>query len=129
MSGRKLRNLVLLVLVAGVVYWVYKDRPTVSGLVDSITDPLLGSRAAVKSSERNRVVGDATTTLSEQNETQVGSLREGMTKREVIELLGPPQSETEEVVEGVKRQRLTYTDARRILAFQDGQLVSITVIR
>ena len=129
MSGRKLRNLMLLVLAAGVVYWIYKDRPTVSGFVDSITDPLLGSRAAVKSSERNRVVGDASTALSEQNETTVGSLREGMTKRDVIDLLGPPQSEDEVVVEGVKRQRLTYTDARRILTFQDGQLVSITVIR
>ena len=131
MSGRKLRNLILLVLVAGVVYWIYKDRPTVSGLVDSITDPLLGSRAAVKSSERNRVVGDASTALSEQNasESPVGSLKEGMTKRDVIDLLGPPQSEEDVVVEGVKRQRLTYTDARRILTFQDGQLVSITVIR
>ena len=129
MSGRKLRNLVLVLLVAGVAYWIYKDRPTVSGLVDSITDPLLGSRAAVKSSERNRVVGDASTALSEQNEIPVGSLREGMTRREVIDLLGRPQSEDEEVVDGVRRVRLTYTLARRILTFQDGQLVSITVVR
>ena len=129
MSGRRLRNLVLVLLVAGVAYWIYKDRPTLSGLVDSITDPLLGSRAAVKSSERNRVVGDASTVLSEQNEIPVGSLREGMTRREVTELLGSPQSEEEEVVDGVKRVKLTYTLARRILTFRDGQLVSITVMR
>ena len=129
MSGRKLRNLILVLLAAGVAYWIYKDRPTLSGLVDSITDPLLGSRAAVKSSERNRVVGDASTALSEQSDIPVGSLREGMTRREVIDLLGNPQSDEEETVDGVKRRRLTYTAARRILTFQDGQLVSITVTR
>jgi hypothetical protein len=129
MSGRKLRNLILLVLVAGVAYWIYKDRPTLSGLVDSITDPLLGSRAAVKSSERNRVVGDASTAISEQSELPVASLREGMTGREVEALLGNPDSREEEVVDGVQRVRWTYSRAHRVLTFQENQLVSITVMR
>ena len=129
MSGRKFRNLVLLVLVAGVAYWIYKDRPTVSGLVDSITDPLLGSHAAVKSSERNRVVGDASTAISEQVDLPVGSLREGMTKREVIDLLGNPESRNEEVVDGVQRERWTYSRAQRLLTFRENQLVSITLLR
>lgn len=129
MSGRKLRNLVLLVLAAGVAYWIYKDRPTVSGLIDSITDPLLGSHAAVKSSERNRIVGDASTSISEQVDLPVGSLREGMTKREVVELLGNPESRDEEVVDGVKRERWTYSRAQRLLTFQENHLVSITLVR
>jgi hypothetical protein len=129
MSSRKLRNLVLIALVAGVAYWIYKDRPTVSGIVDSITSPLLGSRAAVKSSERNRVVGDASAAISEQSELPVGSLREGMTGREVEDLLGRPDSKEPEVVDGVKRVRWTYSRAHRLLTFQENRLVSIVVVQ
>ena len=128
MSSRKVRNLVLVALVAGVAYWIYKDQPTVSGIVDTLTDPLLGSRAAVKSSERNRVVGEASTAISEETELPVGSLREGMTSREVIELLGDPDSR-EEVVDGVKSVKWTYARAHRLLTFQQERLVSIVVIR
>ena len=127
MSGRKIRNLVLVLLVAGVAWWIYKDRPTVSGLVDEITDPLLGSRAAVKSSERNRVVGDASAAISEQTELPVGSLREGMTGPDVVDLLGKPDSSEDIVVEGVKQKRWTYTRAHRVLTLQEDRVVSITV--
>jgi hypothetical protein len=129
MSGRKLRKVLLIALVAGVAYWIYKDRPTLSGIVDSITNPLLGSRAAVKSSERNRVVGDASTAISEQSELPVGSLREGMTTREVVTLLGNPESREREVVDGVERVRWNYNRAHRTLTFQGDRLVSIVVLR
>ena len=129
MSGRKLRNLFLIALVAAVGWWIYKDRPTVSGMIDAITNPLLGSRAAVKSSERNRVVGDATAAISEQSELPVGSIREGMSKRDVNELLGAPDSQETEVVDGVKRVRWTYRAAHRALSFQEDRLVSIVVLR
>ncbi len=129
MSGRKFRNLVLFALVAGLAWWIYKDRPTVSGMIDTITDPLLGSRAAVKSSERNRVVGDASAAISEQVDLPVGSLREGMSKREVVDLLGKADSEEPEVVDGVKRVRWTYSRARRVLTFQEERLVSIAITR
>ncbi len=129
MSSRKVRNLVLVALVAGVAYWIYKDRPTASGIIDTITDPLLGSHAAVKSSERNRVVGDASAAISEQTELPVGSLREGMTSREVVELLGDPDSKEKEVVDGVKSVRWTYDRAHRHLIFQEERLVSIAVMR
>ena len=127
MSGRKLRNLVLVLLVAGIAWWIYKDRPTVSGLVDSITNPLLGSRAAVKSSERNRVVGDASAAISEQSDLPVGSLREGMTSREVVDLLGNPDSREPIVVEGAKQMVWTYSQAHRVLTLQDDRVVSIVV--
>ena len=127
MSGRKLRNFVLVLLVAGIAWWIYKDRPTISGLVDSITSPLLGSRAAVKSSERNRVVGDASAAISEQSDLPVGSLREGMTGREVVDLLGNPDSREPIVVEGVKQMVWTYSQAHRVLTLQDDRVVSIVV--
>ena len=30
MSGRRIRNLVLLALVAGLAWWIYRDRPTLA---------------------------------------------------------------------------------------------------
>ncbi len=127
MSGRQFRKLLLVALVLAAGYWIYRNRPTVSGIVDSITGPLMGSRAAVKSSERNRVVGEATTAISEQSELPVGSLREGMTAHEILELLGNPDSKETETVDGVTRVRWTYARARRVLVFQNGRVASIVI--
>jgi hypothetical protein len=129
MSGRRIRNLVLLALVAGIAWWVYRDRPTLSGIVDKLTSPLLGSRAAVKSSERNRVVGDATTVISEQVELPVDSVKEGMWGREVRELLGNPDKTQQEMRELVTRTTWTYTRAARVIVLEDDRVVSISVLR
>jgi hypothetical protein len=127
MSGRRFRRLALLALAIGIGYWIYKDQPTVSGLVDSITNPLMGSKAAVKSSERNRVVGDATAAISEQSDAAVGTLKEGMTTAEVRELLGEPDKIENDKVDGVERIRWTYAKIRRVLTIQEGRVVSILV--
>jgi hypothetical protein len=129
MTGRGLRRLAILGLVAGVGYWIYRDQPTVAGLVDSITSPLMGSRAAVKSSERNRVTGDATAAISEQTDTAVGTLREGMTTAEIRELLGNPDEIENEKIKDKASQRLrwTYGKIGRVLIIEDGRVVSIVL--
>jgi hypothetical protein len=126
-SGRRFRRLILVALVVGIGYWIYKDRPTASGIIDSLTNPLLGSKAAVKESERNRVVGDASAVTSEQTDAAVGTLREGMTQYEVRELLGNPDKIDEEKAVGVTRVRWTYTRHHRELVLEDGRVVSIAV--
>jgi len=127
MSGRKFRRLLLFAAVAAVAYWIYKDRPTVSGIIDSITNPLLGSRAAVESSERNRVSSDAAKAISDQVDIPVGSLKEGMSARDVKELLGNPDS-IESDAENPNRFRWTYRRAGRILVIQDQRVVSIAIL-
>jgi len=127
MSGRRIRNLVLLAIVAGVGYWIYKDRPTAGGLIDSITKPLMGSKAAVDSSERNRVVGDASTSISEETEKTIGALKEGMTMNEVSDLLGRPDRMEDEREDSVRQTRWTYARLRRELVFRENRLVSIVV--
>jgi len=132
MTGRGLRRLAILGLVVGVGYWIYKDQPTVAGLVDSITNPLMGSRAAVKSSERNRVTGDATAAIAEQTDAAVGTLREGMTTAEVRELLGSPERIEEDKTDKSKdkwsnRRRWIYSRAGRVLIIEDGRVVSVVV--
>ncbi|HEX4439929.1 MAG TPA: hypothetical protein VH854_07640 [Thermoanaerobaculia bacterium] len=129
MSGRRLRNLVLLAAVAAIGWWIYKDRPTASGLIDSITSPLLGSHAAVKSSERNRVVGDANTSINDGVEIPVSSLKEGMTGTEVRDLLGDPQKTERFVDDGGEKYRWTYTKAERILTMKDNRVIGIEIIR
>ena len=127
MSGRRFRRLVLLALVVGAAYWIYKDRPTPSGVIDSLTDPLMGSKAAVDTSERNRVVGDATVATTEQTDAAVGTLREGMTTSEVRDLLGEPEKVEEEKSDGAFQEHWTYKRRHRALVFQDGRLISIAI--
>lgn len=129
MTGRRFRRLAILAVIVGVGYWIYKDQPTVSGLVDSMVSPLMGSRAAVKSSERNRVTGDASAAINEQSDAAVGALREGMTTREVRDLLGNPEKIEEEKRKdgdkGPERSRWNYDRIGRVLIVEDNRVVSI----
>ena len=127
MSGRRIRNLALLAIAAGVAYWIYKDRPTAGGLIDSITKPLMGSKAAVESSERNRVVGDASTSISEETEKTIGALKEGMTMNEVSDLLGRPERAEDEKEDGVRQTRWVYERIRREIVFRNNRVASIVV--
>lgn len=128
MSGRKVRNVLLLLIVAGVGYWIYEDRPTASGIIDTLTNPLMGSRAAVKSSERNRVQSEAISTVAEQSESRIESLREGMSRDDIKELLGDPDAIQTEKKDGVVRVLWTYRSARRLIVFQGNRVVSISVL-
>lgn len=131
MTGRRIRRLLILAAIVGVAYWVYKDQPTVSGLVDSMVGPLMGSRAAVKSSERNRVTGDATAAITEQSDAAVGALHEGMTTMELRDLLGSPDRIEEEKRKpgdkGPQRLRWTYGRISRVLVIEENKVVSIVL--
>jgi hypothetical protein len=127
MTGRRIRRLLLFAAAAGIAYWVYKDRPTISGIVDTLTSPLMESKAAVKSSEHKRVEGDAATAISEQVDLPVGSLHEGMTGTEVQDLMGRPDKIEKEKQDGIERIRWTYQKAGRIVVFSHNRVVSIIV--
>ena len=128
MSGRRLRNLFVLAVFAGMGYWIYKDRPTLSGIVDTLTSPLMRSRTAVKTSEGNRVVGDQTAAaIQDQTELPVGSLREGLTVEEVRGLMGPPDRISRETREGKELMSWSYERVGRTIVFRDGRVVSIVV--
>jgi len=130
MTGRRIRSLLLLAAAAAIGYWIYTDRPTVQGIIDSITNPLMGSRAAVKSSERNRVTGEASSAIAEQSDTpSATSLREGMSTTEVREVLGNPDRIEKSREAGVEHMRWTYDKMGRALLFQDGRVTSIVVLR
>lgn len=127
MSGRRFRRLLLLALAVGVGYWLYKDRPTVGGIVDSLTNPLMRSKAAVEESERNRVVGEATSAISDQTDAAVGALKEGMKASEVRDLVGNADKVEEERVEGALQQRWTYAKLKRVLIVKDGRVTSVLI--
>jgi hypothetical protein len=121
------RRLLLLALVVVAVLWIVRDRPTVTGLVDRITNPLLHSKAAVEESEHNRVVAEAAPAVGQNQEVLIGMLKEGMTIWEIRDLLGRPDSATEEVRNGKTRQRWYYRRIRRMLVLEDDRVVSIAI--
>ena len=127
MSGRRLRNLLLLAIAVGVGWWFYRDQPTLSGFVDSITAPLLGSHAAVKESERKRVLSDATNVISQQTDENVGMLRTGMSMSDVRELLGNPDKSVTLSEKEPVRVRWTYLVVKRDVLFEDGHVSSIAL--
>ena len=123
----RLRGLVILVLAAGVGYWIYKTRPTVAGLVDGVTRPLMGSKAAVKESERKRIVNEAVPAAPEGEQFSTATIREGMKKAEVEELIGKPDNVQQIDENGRTRFRCTYTAARKVLVYEEGRVVSVSV--
>ncbi|HYR46315.1 MAG TPA: hypothetical protein VER78_04855 [Thermoanaerobaculia bacterium] len=123
----RLRTLLFLAAAGGLAYWILHDRPSVVGLVESVTRPLMGSKAAVKESEHNRVVSDSIPLDSENEEIPVGTLREKMTFEEVRGILGPPDSIEQLPRQGRARVRWIYRRARRTLLFEDGRVVSIAI--
>lgn len=122
----RLRTLIVLLLLAGVAYWIYKNRPTVSGLVDDLTSPLMSSRAAVKESEHKRVVAQAVP-APEGEDVSMVTVREGMGTAEVKELLGTPEGVEAFQEKGRDRLRWTYLRAGRIIVFEDGRVFSIAI--
>src|SRR5262245_42410991 len=104
----RLRGLVILVLAAGVGYWIYKTRPSVTSFVDSVTRPITGSKAAVKESESKRVISDAVPVAQEGEDVKLTMIREGMRKGEVEELIGKPDSIQQFDDEGRVRFRAIY---------------------
>ncbi len=123
----RIRTPVVLLLVAGAGYWIYKTHPTVSGFVDDLTSPLMSSKAAVKESEYKRIVAEAAPVPEAEGEVPLAALKEGMKTAEVKELLGPPERVEWFRKKGRERLRWTYVRAKRVLVFEDGRVVSIAI--
>lgn len=127
MSGRRVRGLLTLAALVAIGWWIHEKRPTVAGIVDDLTRPLLGSRAAVKESERKRIMGEASQVITIDEEKPVGALHEGMTQSDVRRLLGDPDEiETVEDDRG-EHLRWVYRRIDRVVLFHRNRVVSIAV--
>ena len=127
MNGRRVRGVLYLAVLAGIGWWIYNTRPTVSGLVDDLTRPLLGSRTAVKEAEHKRVVAEASQVVALEREKPVEALRAGMTEWEVRDLIGEPDEVEKLDDEATFRVRWIYRDLRRNVVFERRRVVSIAV--
>lgn len=123
----KARTVVVLVVVGAVGFWVYKSHLTVPGLVDNLTNPLMGSKAAVKESEYKRVLSIAVPAAHEGEEVSTQTIREGMKRAEIEELLGKPERVEPFEEDGHSRLRWTYVRDGRVIVFENGRVVSIAV--
>ena len=128
MSLAKFRKLLILALAAGVGYWLYRTRPTISSFVDGLTRPLFQTRAVVSESERKRAVADTVPAVGGDEELPVGTLRQNMTAAEVRDLVGSPDEiQRFRDEEGAEGFRWIYRRLGRVLTFKDGRVVSIAV--
>ena len=126
-SGRTVRRILALGVLAALGWWIHEKKPTLSGIVDDLTRPLLGSRAVVNESEQKRVVGEASQVLTIGDEKPIGSVRVGMTESEVRRLLGDPD-EIQTIVEDADvRARWTYRSVHRVVVFDRNRVVSIAI--
>jgi hypothetical protein len=123
----KARKLLLLALVVGIGYWIYRTRPTVSGIVDDLTRPIFGSKAAVKESEHKRVEAEAAPAVGRDESVSVGTLKEGMKGDEVRDLVGRPDEIEQFKEDGVEKVRWTYRRLGRVLVLREGRVVSIEI--
>ena len=123
----KVRTVVILVVAGGVAYWIYKDQPTVSGLVDNLVRPVMGSNAAVKESEHRRVISDVVPAAPEGEQASMLTIRKGMKPDEVREILGKPDRTEPFEEDGVSRIRWTYLGTGRLVVFEGGRVVSIAI--
>ncbi len=128
MSLTRFRKLVILALVAGAGYWLYRTKPTVSGFVDDLTRPLFQTRAVVDESEHKRVVADAAPAVGGDEAVPVGMLKENMTAAEVRDLIGfPDETQHFRDDDGADNVRWIYRRFGRVLVLKDGRVVSIAV--
>lgn len=127
MGGHRVRGLLTLAALVALGWWIYERRPTVAGLVDDLTRPLMGSHAAVKTSERKRVVADASQVVALDQDRPVATLREGMSDWDVRALLGDPDAIEPVEDEQGDRVRWIYRAAKRVVLFQRGRVVSVAI--
>jgi hypothetical protein len=123
----KARTVVVLIVVGGVAYWIYRDQPTVSGVVDDLTRPLMGSKAAVKESEHRRVMSEAVPAAPEGERVSTQTIREGMKADEVREILGKPEQIEPFEEDGHSRVRWIYLRTGRLVVLEGGRVVSIAL--
>jgi hypothetical protein len=122
------RRFLLLLLVAAAVVWILRDRPTVAGLIDSLTSSLFESKAAVGESEHKRVVAEAGPVLQEDQDIPIGMLKVGMSASEVRRVLGRPDSIADvETPRGRRFQRWAYLRIGRRIDLEEGRVVSIAI--
>jgi hypothetical protein len=121
------RTAIVLVVVGAAGYWAYKSHLTVSGLVDGLTRPLMGSKAAVKESEYKRVMSVAVPAAPEGERVSTQTIREGMKKAEVEELLGKPERVEPLEEKGHSRLRWTYVRDGLVIVFENERVLSIAV--
>ena len=128
MSLAKVRKLLILALAAGVGYWLYRTRPTISSFVDGLTRPLFQTRAVVSESEQKRAVADTVPAVGGDEELPVGTLRQNMTAAEVRDLVGSPDEiQRFRDEQGAEQFRWIYRRLGRILTIKDGRVDSIAV--
>jgi hypothetical protein len=124
-TERTLRKVLMLSVLAAIGWWIHEKKPTVQGVVDDLTRPLLGSRNEVREPEQKRIAGEASQVLTIEEDKPIGAVRQGMSETQVRRLLGDPDDVHTIVDDGSLQARWTYRRTHRVVVFNDHRVVSI----
>ena len=121
-----MKRLLLLLLVAGVVWYLLKSNGVLSPASSAAPrgSPAERARAAASASDARTAAGDA---LAKESDQPAGAgVTENMTREQVRALLGPPDDvQSETLASGATRETWTYRSVGKSVVFENGIVESI----
>ena len=120
-----MKRLLLLLVVAGIGFYLYKQRVVSSGAAGPSTgNPVERARAAAGASDARTAAGDAV--AREADQPAGGAVSENMTPDQVRALLGAPDDVQRETLEnGSTRETWSYRNVGKTVVFENGIAVSV----
>lgn len=120
-----MKRLLLLLLVAGIGFYLYKQRVVSSGAAGPPQgNPVERARAAAGASDARTAAGDAV--AREADQPAGSAVSENMTPDQVRALLGPPDDVQRETLEnGSSRETWSYRSVGKTVVFENGIAVSV----
>lgn len=120
-----MKRLLLLLIAAGIGFYLYKQRVVSSGTAGSPAgNPIERARAAAGASDARTDAGN--TVAREADQPAGGAVSENMTPEQVRALLGAPDDVQAETLEnGSRRETWTYRSVGKSVVFENGVAVSV----
>ena len=120
-----MKRLLLLLLVAGIGFYLYKQRVVSSGAAGPPAgNPIERARSAAGASGARTAASDAV--AREADQPAGGAVSENMTPDQVRALLGPPDDVQKETLEnGSSRETWSYRSVGKTVVFENGIAVSV----
>jgi hypothetical protein len=121
-------RLLLLLVVLGVGYWLYKSQIEQTGVKRAPEEagaPIDRARALAREADRQNAEAERLKREAD-SATSMGTVTENMTPNQVRALLGSPDEVISETTDsGVSRERWTYRSVGKTVLFENGIAISV----
>jgi hypothetical protein len=121
-----MKRLLLLLLAAGIVWYLFKSNGLLSPAPSAAPrgSPVDRARAAARASDARTAAGDAV--AKESDQPAGAGVTENMTRDQVRALLGPPDDvQSEPLASGATRETWAYRSVGKSVVFENGIVQSV----